>query len=144
MRDLELTTKNVLRINDAVSGETVEVYYRTPTTSERVGFEKASHQMKKGRFFDKSAETRIEYGLKIMTGIREGDFGVAGVPISSDPANKNYRSDWKDLMKETAGDIISALALTVFQGARVDDADEDVRDEDTGEETIPFGMSCES
>ena len=39
-------------------------------------------------------------------------------PISDDSNNKNYRADWKELLKEHAPELVEYLALRVFEGLR--------------------------
>lgn len=120
MRDLTKTDKNILRIQDAISGSEIELYYRMPTTSEMVSYQAKLIKRQGRKILLNAFETRLEFGLKIFTGFRDGDFGIDGKPISSDPQNPNYKEDWKGLLKETAADIITTLAFTVFEGARVD------------------------
>jgi hypothetical protein len=136
MRELKAATQHSIRITDSITGETAELFYRMPTASERVGFERAAHQWKKNRFMDKSGEARLEYGMKVLTGFKDGAFAVDGKPISSDPSTPDYYPDWKTLVQESASDLVNAMAMAVFQGARVEEA-EDEGEEDDG--TSPFG-----
>jgi hypothetical protein len=120
MRDLKRSDKNVLIINDARSGTEIELYYRNPTTEEEVAyqtklFKKMGKKVKLNAF-----DTRLNYGLKILTGFRDGDFGMDGKAISADPAAPDYRPDWKLLLREQAPDIVTTFAFTVFEGARAD------------------------
>lgn len=117
MRDLEQSDKNTLTIKDSISGTDIELYYRLPLTDERVAYQNRLFTSKGGKVKTHTAETRIEYGLKILTGFREGDFGFGGKPISSDPQSKNYKENWKILVKATASDIVNAFAFVVFEGA---------------------------
>lgn len=136
MRELKETTLNTIKVIDTISGDTCELYYRMPTTAERVAFERAAHQWKKNRFVDASAEARIEFGMKILVGFKDGAFSVDGRPISSDPGAPNYYANWKNLARESAGDLVAALATAVFQGARIHDESEDEDDAES-----PFGAS---
>ncbi len=120
MRDLTPSDKNEMIISDARSGSEILLYYRNPTTEEEVGyqanlFRKAGKKLKIAAF-----ETRLKYGLKILTGFRDGDFGIDGRPIASDPASPHYREDWKALVARSAPDIVNTFAFAVFEGARVD------------------------
>jgi len=120
MRDLTRSDRNKLIINDARSGTEIELYYRTPTTQEEVEYQSKLIKRKGKKVLINAFETRLKMGLKILTGFREGDFGVDGRPISSDPSSPNYREDWKELLREYAADIVTAFAFAVFEGARVD------------------------
>lgn len=120
MRDLKPSDRNKMTITDARSGSEIELYYRTPTTQEEVQYQTRLLKKQGKKVLINAFETRLEMGLKILTGFREGDFGVDGTPISSDPSSPNYREDWKELLKQGAADIISTFAFHVFEGARVD------------------------
>jgi hypothetical protein len=137
MRILSPTHQNELAIDDAVSGGEVVLYYRTPTPRERAGF-LAMTILRKGKKVKLNAyAAREEYGLEILTGFREGDYGVPGAsgepePVSSDPASPHYRTDWKALIRDLAGDHIQTLAYVVFEGARAS-VDMEMDGEDDGD-----------
>jgi len=137
MRDLKPTDKNELVVHDAISGTDIVLYYRLPTTSERIAYQRALIRKTGKKVVLRAGEARQEFGLKILTGIREGDFGYDGKTISSDPKSERYRDDWKQLVGETAGDLVEVLALTVFEGARTATAPTDF-DFDEGEEATPL------
>ena len=119
MRELTASDRNVLTVNDARSGTEMELYYRTPTSREDVLYSKELVKKKGKKVVFKAHETRLKYGLAILTGFREGDFGADGRPISTEPGSPNYREDWKDLVEKGAADIVKALAMTVFEGVKV-------------------------
>lgn len=119
MRDLKQSDHNILTIKDAIGGGDIELHYRMPLTSERVAYLGRLVKRKNGKIQINAMEARIEFGLKILTGFREGDFGFDGKPISSDPGSKNYCADWKDLIRVTAADILNTFAFTIFEGASV-------------------------
>lgn len=130
MRDLKQSDQNTLIIKDAISGTDIELTYRLPLTSERVAYQNRLVSRRNGKIQVHAVEARIEFGLKILTGFREGDFGFDGKPISADPQSPNYKENWKELVRATAADIINAFAFVVFEGASVNtDAETD-----TGEE----------
>lgn len=142
MRDLKRSDKNKLIINDSISGSELELYYRMPETAEMVAYQNRLIKRQGKKILMNAFETRLDMGLKIITGFRDGDFGIDGQPIASDPASANYRENWKELLKESAADIITTLAFTVFEGARVDTGiDFEV---EGAEEIIPFPKSSES
>lgn len=110
----------MLKINDAVSGTKIELAYRMPTTQEMVQYQARQVHRVGGKVVLKPFETRLNYGIKILTAIRDGDFGYDGKPISCNPQSADYKENWKELLRESAADIITTLAVTVFEGARVD------------------------
>ncbi|MFA4871375.1 MAG: hypothetical protein WC623_24465 [Pedobacter sp.] len=120
MRDLKLSDKNKIGIFDARSGTDIELYYRTPTTSEEVEYQHLLVKRQGRKVIINPFEARLEMGLRILTGFSEGSFGIDGKAISSEPENPNYKENWKDLLKETASDIITTFAFTIFEGARID------------------------
>ena len=117
MRDLKQSDQNTLIIKDAISGTDIELYYRLPLTSERVAYQNKLVSRKNGKIQIHAIEARIEFGLKILTGFREGDFGFDGKPISANPQSQNYKENWKELIKATAADIVNAFAFVIFEGA---------------------------
>lgn len=141
MRDLKSSDKNKLVISDARSGTEIELYYRSPTTQEEAAFQSKLLKRKGNKIVFNSHETRLEFGLKILTGFREGDFGFDGDVISSNPMSSNYTEDWKDRIKTGASDMVSALAMTVFEGARVSGADIEFAEAEGLEETSPLAKS---
>ncbi|HHT9137385.1 MAG TPA: hypothetical protein ACFYEK_09110 [Candidatus Wunengus sp. YC60] len=132
MRDLKQSDKNVLKINDAISGSEIELHYRMPTTSEQVAYQSRLIKRQGKKVIINAFDTRLEFGLKIITGFGEGNFGFDGKPISTDKNSPNYRDDWKELIRQSAPDIINAFAMTVFEGARVEQ-DVDMEYEEVGE-----------
>lgn len=151
MRELKSSDKNVLEIFDARSNTDMELYYRTPTTREEALYQ-AKLVKKKGRkVVIAQHKTRVEFGLRMITGFKEGNFGEDGEPFSADPESPNYREDWKECLERGASDILAILGSTIFEGARPDvevDVDElldeelDNKDE-VLEEASPLGTSSE-
>ena len=122
-RDLKQTDRNEIRIQDAISACEIVLYYRQPTTAERIGFQRAAWVRQGKKVHNRTAEARAKYGEIILTGIREGDFScgtdAAGNPIliASEPGALNYRPDWKELVAATAGDLLMLLGMQVFEGS---------------------------
>lgn len=119
MRDLKQSDHNKMILEDPISGSKITLYYRLPTSTDRVEFEAASYRREGTEVIDNTPQARVDSALKILTGFSEGSFGYGGEPISADPASPHYREDWKDLVRETASDLLSALSLKVFMGLRV-------------------------
>jgi len=134
MRDLDVSATNKIVISDARSGTEIELYYRNPTTQEEVEYQSKLYK-RKGNKLILNPKVKVDLGLAILTGFREGDFGVAGRPISSDMKSPNYREDWRELLGRMASDIISTFATVVYEGARVA-SDTDVEIETAIEEDI--------
>jgi len=134
MRDLEITDKNEITVYDTRSGTEIKLYYRNPTTQEEVAYQTKLYS-RKGKKLIINPRVRVEMGLSILTGFREGDFSFQKKPISSDPASPNYQENWKELLEKAASDIISAFALAVFAGSRIDTGESEI--EMAGEDDLP-------
>jgi len=138
---LDLTRQDVFKkiVFDSATGEEVEITHRLPTTQEEIEFQRKTFRRREKKSISPEdiaknlAEIRIDFGLRIVTGFKEGDFGVDGKPISSDPVSPNFYQDWKNLLREKAPRILAALAVAVFEGGRVRAAEE--------EEESPFPSS---
>lgn len=140
MRELNRSERNTLTIQDTRSGTEIELYYRNPTSREEALFQAKVVKRKGTKVVLKSFDTRLEFGLKVLTGFREGDFGIDGKPISSDPDSPNYREDWKNILADGAADIIRTVGMTVFEGVRVNNADIEL-EEVLEEDHAPLGKS---
>lgn len=126
--------KNELRLMDNLSGSEIVLYYRNPTTQERAGYMNDTVRREGNKVKTLFAETRAKYGPKILIGFREGDFLVQemgeAVAFSSDPSSPVFRTDWKEILKREAGDLLDILALQVFENsARLAEKVESVADE---------------
>jgi hypothetical protein len=112
--------ENNLKIIDAISGETITLYYRLPTPEERVLYNKSLVRRNRNKLENTSAEANQWFGKKILTGIKDGDFAkrVNGEDVlySSDPQSPAYDPDWKELVCTHASDLVEFLAMTVFGG----------------------------
>ena len=116
-RELAITTDNELKIRDALSGDEVVLYYRTPATTDRVGYQKSLVVREGNQVQMRIHEAKLEFGSAILTGIRRGDFLIDGVLLSSTPGEDGYRTDWKALIEAAAGDLLLILGHQVFEGS---------------------------
>jgi hypothetical protein len=106
----------VIKCNDNISGGFLTLYYRLPTTEERIEYTNSQVSRKGGKIESILGDTRMKFGYDILTGFAEGDFGKdKNTPISSDPASPLYDPKWKDIIKQYSGDVITWLASYVFE-----------------------------
>jgi len=144
MRDIADGATNTMVIDDGRSGSQIELYYRNPTTQEEVTYKTLQYK-KSGNKFTINAGLKVTLALAVLTGFREGDFGVGGKPISSDPASSNYLEGWKDAVKKNASDILLAFASAVFEGVRADKEltglTDNIEYEVVDDESVPLGSS---
>ena len=131
-RQLGEKVTNILNLNDPMTGEKISLQYATPTTGQRINYSRELQVVKrkgsKVEIEDNVYKTRVKFGLEILNGFEEakadsdtgslsgGYADEAGNPISSDPTSKNYRSDWKELVRKYAADHLEFLARKAFEG----------------------------
>ncbi|WP_319543156.1 hypothetical protein [uncultured Pseudodesulfovibrio sp.] len=117
---------------DRTSGDRLILFYRTPSTEDRFGYENGKVKRKKGKVINLTGQMRRQYGLAIITGLGEGCFGKPRLdmngkpcldkngkividPVSSDPDSEHFDPDWKQYLKKYAAHLIEALAVRVFE-----------------------------
>ncbi len=69
--------RHTLAIQDPVSGSVVTLYYRGPTSEERVAYQLSAFRFEGGERRFCLGETRLKFGLEILTGFGAGDFIIA-------------------------------------------------------------------
>ena len=116
--------ENEIRMIDPVNNEERVFFYRLPNTGERFKYTNEMLKRQGAKIKISAGEIRLKFGLKILTNIRDEDFerkNKAGewVPISSRPGSEFYREDWKNLIEEHASDLVSLMAMQIFEGAEV-------------------------
>jgi hypothetical protein len=133
----ESSTKNLLLMQDNLSDSTLGLYYRTPTTKERQAYINKRSLRQGKKFIDNSAANRVDFGKRILTGLREGDFERAVddgfVPFSTEEKSKNYFPEWKEWMEANCSDVLTMLAIRVFE-LSVTPGTEESADDEVGED----------
>jgi hypothetical protein len=107
-----------LQVHDPVSGSAVTLHYRRPTSEERVAYQLSAFRLEGGQRRFCLGETRLKFGLEILTGFGTGDFLVNGEGEEV-PLDPERHPDWKERVKEHAPDLVSYLAQQIFEGLRV-------------------------
>lgn len=130
---------NELKITDNLSGGDIVLYYRTPTSEEQIAYTNQLVQRIRNKVVNRTGETRMKYGAKILEGFRDGDFiapvNGQSVPISSKEGYPNYYPGWKELVTKKAPDLIEVLAMRVFEAsAQVQDDEPDEPDQSADED----------
>ena len=126
----ECDQQNELKIRDNISGSDITLNFRMPTTRERQDYQNKALQRKRNKIVENQAEARLEAGLKIITGFKEGDFErkVNGEyqAFTWREGAENYYPDWKAWLGQHAADLVILLAAHVFDvSAFVDRSGED-------------------
>ncbi len=110
--------RHSIAIQDPVSGSVINLYYRRPTSEERVAYQLSAFRIEGGERRFCLGETRLKFGLEILIGFGEGDFVITaeGEETLLDPAR---HPDWKERLAKDAPDLVSYLGQQVFEGMRV-------------------------
>jgi hypothetical protein len=139
MLDLAPKTVNKKIVHDPVSDTPIEFWYRLPTTNELVGYQAKLYKRDGNKLKVNAVEARLDYGLRIITGFRDGDIGIDGKAISADPTSPGFYPQWKDLLKASAAHLVIAFAFHVFEGTRIEDGNvAEIEFEGEVEEVPPF------
>ena len=111
--------KNELKIYDNRSGEEIVFFYRDPSTQEFVSYQNKLFKRKGTKLVNATADTRLEFGKKILLGFKDGCFAkvVDGQEklYSSDPQSPEYDPEWKDFLGNYAADLVMLLAQQIFE-----------------------------
>ena len=105
-------------IQDPVSGSAITLYFRQPTSEERVAYQLSVFHLEGGERRLRLSETRFRFGLEILSGFEAGDFVIqTGSEVQNlDP---DRHPDWKEHLAKHAPDLVSYLGQQVFEGLRV-------------------------
>ncbi len=133
-RDLTKHNDNTLTMHDSISGTDIVFTHRSPDTTDRVRYQAARFHREGNRMINCSRRAAIDAAANVLTGIREGDFEINGQPLSSDPVSENYRPDWKELIKDMAGDLLFIMGNILFEGKPDFDLWQDLTFVDEGDE----------
>jgi hypothetical protein len=109
---------HTLMIQDPVSGSVITLHYRRPNSEERVAYQLSAFRLENGERRFCLGETRLKFGLEILTGFGAGDF-VIPEEGGETPLDPSRHPDWKARLAEDAPDLVSYLAQQVFEGMRV-------------------------
>ena len=111
--------KNVLNISDPVSGDSIKLYYRIPTTDEKAKYLISIWDRNKKTVSENLTSARVQWGSQILEGFKEGSFQerINGEikDISSDPGHPGFKEGWKEWIKSFAPDILELLCIHAFE-----------------------------
>lgn len=142
MRELQASDRNEISIKDTRCGTDILLFYRTPTPEEQAAYQARMVKRQGKKMILNVYPTRLDFGLKVLTGFRTGDFGFEGKPISSDPADAGYREDWKEIVRKGAHDIVTTMGRVVFENTSVDESAEiELEEAALVEDAVPLGKS---
>lgn len=107
-----------LVVHDPVSGSEITLHYRRPTSEERVAYQLSAFKLEGGQRRFCLGETRLKFGLEILTGFAPGDFLIMEEGEAA-PLDPERHPHWKEQLMEHAPDLVSYLAQQIFEGLRV-------------------------
>lgn len=110
--------RHQMAIRDPVSGSAITLYFRRPTSEERVAYQLSVFHLEGGDRRLRLSETRLKFGLDILMGFEIGDF-VIQENGESEVLDPERHPDWKELLARHAPDLVSYLGQQVFEGLRV-------------------------
>jgi len=113
--------KNILTITDPISGDSIKLYYRIPTTNEKAKYLISIWDRDKKTVTEDLTSARMQWGSEILEGFKEGSFQkrINGEvkDISTDPDHPGFKEDWKEWIKRFAPDILEVLCIHAFEGS---------------------------
>ena len=120
-----------------IGGHEIGIYHRSPTASEYQGYHTDKIKLEGRRVRQSLAEANLRYGLKIITGIRNGDLEYR------DGANGDARwitldtevmpeSVWKNILKRDFFELIDFVGAKIFNP--VDEVNRDYVNDDERED----------
>jgi hypothetical protein len=116
---------------DRISESKITLFYRMPTTEERIAYSNSLITRRGTKVESNIGEARGKYGARILTGFKDGDFATEDGPLSSDPASPNFKPNWKAILLQYAQDVVDMLAIHVFEASlMIDTPDDEVKTED--------------
>ena len=111
--------KNVFTITDSVSGASIKLFYRIPTTDEKAKYLIGIWDRDRKTVSENLTSARVEWGSQILEGFKEGSFqeriNGEAKDISTDPNHPGFKEDWKEWIKRFAPDILELLCIHAFE-----------------------------
>lgn len=108
--------RNVLEMEDNISGCVLTVFYGMPSNSQRVRYSNAltKRQGGKVKVVKNVFSVQASFGLELLLGIKKGDFVAGGRAFASEQSDPDYDPKWRDHMVSGAPDVLAHLARTAF------------------------------
>ena len=107
-----------LTFDDRISGDKITVYYRMPTSQERVKYANGYITRQGNKIVSTLGELRMKAGAAVLVGFRTGAFSVPGKGlISSNPVEPNFDPEWKNTVIKHAPDVVEMTAIHAFESS---------------------------
>ena len=116
-RDLKAaeSEKNVMIFMDQLSGSRLTLFYKAPTTTDRINYKSAIVKVAlKSKDEKEIFDVQLNWADKFITGFAEGDFTLGDKPISTDKESENFYDGWRQVLRDGAADIMFNFTETLF------------------------------
>lgn len=136
--DLDICDNNEITIYHVASGSKVKLFYTNPDTGLYIQYKSAIlNASVKGKTIEQIQNIQIEFGLKLINGIRKGDFIYKKKEFSSNPEDADYLPEWKEVIKKVAGSLIIKFVDQILDNACYAIKDEEANADFFGDSTSP-------
>lgn len=115
-RELKTAGIHTITLWDPVEKAEVVFSHRMPGTEERLRYMVGRYKRQGTKLIDRTRSALIDAAASVLAGIRTGDFTIDGVPLSSTEGEEGYRDDWKELVRDAAGDLLFLMGHELFEG----------------------------
>lgn len=113
--ELDICDNNEVSFYHVASGTKVKFFYTNPDTDVHIKYKSAIlNASVKGKSIEEVQKIQIEFGLKLINGIRKGDFSYKKKELSTDPNDPDYVPEWKEVVKKVAGDIVISFVEQIL------------------------------
>ena len=136
-----LLTNDLCRVAmyDRISDSEIELFYDPPSPEEKIAYDNAIMTRKGRSVTSNLGQARMKFGAKKLKGIGDNSFvqkkDGKTVPLHSREGSDYYSPDWHAQVVAMAPDIVSALAVHIFEGSLERTEGEEVEAEAGGDPT---------
>lgn len=96
-RRIDENIRNELKIIDPISGSVIKLYYRIPTSEERVKYGSDAIELKDGQVEINAVRARQKWGVEILEGFEDGSFErKAPSPLAGDSPKTSSPAEGED------------------------------------------------
>ncbi len=109
-----------LTFDDRISGDKITVFYRMPTSQERVKYANGYVTRQGNKIVSSLGELRMKAGAAVLVGFKKGAFSVPGKGlISAEPTDPNFDPEWKKIVIKYAPDVVEMTAIHAFESSLI-------------------------
>lgn len=118
--ELELSKDQILPIRDINNDTVLHFIFDEPDSDEIIKYRsmltKKSVEAALGNKSNEEVQwMQIEFGLKKIKGLAEGDLTINKKSVSTDQKSENYLPNWKEILKKNYGYLIIRFTEQLFE-----------------------------